>query len=56
VCWRGRSVQVRIVGSTVRLIMSAGGPADVRIGGETCVLQAGTPLEVRLGSAPAAST
>lgn len=46
--WRGRSVQVRIAGSTVRVAISDGEPVDIRVAGGTHRLQAGTTLEVRL--------
>jgi trehalose/maltose hydrolase-like predicted phosphorylase len=55
VCWRGRTLQVRIAGPAVRLAISEGEPVDVRIAGEARVLQANAPLEVRLRSAPAAT-
>jgi len=46
VCWRGRSVAVRIADGKVRAALVEGEPMDVRIGGEVRTLRAGTPLEV----------
>jgi trehalose/maltose hydrolase-like predicted phosphorylase len=53
--WRGRAVQVRIVGTTVRVAMSDGEAVDIRIAGVTHRLQAGTALEVSVTSTAAAS-
>jgi trehalose/maltose hydrolase-like predicted phosphorylase len=44
--WRGRPVQVRITGETVRLAIADGDPVAVRVGGETHSLRAGNALEL----------
>ncbi|HEY7579356.1 MAG TPA: HAD-IA family hydrolase [Acetobacteraceae bacterium] len=44
--WRGRPVQVRIAGETVRLAIADGDPVAVRVGSETHSLQAGSALEL----------
>jgi trehalose/maltose hydrolase-like predicted phosphorylase len=51
--WRGRAVQVRIAGATVRVAMSDGEAVDIRIAGGTHRLQAGTPVELRVTSTSA---
>lgn len=48
VCWRGRRVQFRIAGATVRVAIADGAPVELRITGVTHRLQAGTTLEVNL--------
>ncbi|MGC2201082.1 MAG: glycosyl hydrolase family 65 protein, partial [Stellaceae bacterium] len=48
--WRGRPVQVRIAGDTVRVAISDGEPVAIRVGGETHSLQGGSALEVRCAS------
>ena len=48
--WRGRRIEVRIVGATVRVAISDGAPVDVRIAGGTHRLQADNTLQVRLES------
>ena len=53
VCWRGRSVQVHVTGTTVRVAVADGGPMEIRIGGVTRSLAAGTGLEVALEPAAA---
>ena len=45
--WRGRPVQVRIVGDSVRVAISDGEPVAIRVGGETHSLQGGSALELR---------
>jgi len=53
VCWRGRSVQVRITGTTVRVAVADGRPMEIRIAGVPRSLTAGTGLEVALEPAAA---
>jgi trehalose/maltose hydrolase-like predicted phosphorylase len=48
--WRGRPVQVRIAGDTVRVAISDGEAVAIRVGGETHSLQGGSALEVRCAS------
>jgi trehalose/maltose hydrolase-like predicted phosphorylase len=55
VCWRGRSVQVRIAGMVVRVSISAGAPVSIRIAGEIRRLDADAALEVRLETGAAAA-
>ena len=55
VCWRGRSVQVRIAGMMVRVSISAGAPVSIRIAGEIRRLDADAALEVRLETGAAAA-
>ncbi|HEY2620066.1 MAG TPA: glycosyl hydrolase family 65 protein [Acetobacteraceae bacterium] len=51
--WRGRPVQIRIAGATVRVTVADGAPMDVRIAGMLRSLQAGTTLEASLEPAAA---
>jgi trehalose/maltose hydrolase-like predicted phosphorylase len=46
--WRGRPVQVRITGTTVRVVVPDGQPMDIRIAGGIRKVDAGAPLEVSL--------
>ena len=48
VCWRGRSVAIRIVGGTVEATLTDGKPMEMRIAGATRKLTAGAPLQVSL--------
>jgi alpha,alpha-trehalose phosphorylase len=45
--WRGRPVQLRIAGDTVRVAISDGDQVQIRVGGETHTVQGGSTLEVR---------
>jgi trehalose/maltose hydrolase-like predicted phosphorylase len=45
--WRGRPVQVRIAGETVRVAIATGGPVPVRVGGKTHSVEGGRALELR---------
>ena len=53
--WRGRAVQVRIVGATLCATISEGAPVEIRIAGATHSLAHGVELEVHLEPAAAAS-
>jgi trehalose/maltose hydrolase-like predicted phosphorylase len=53
VCWRGRSVQVRITATTVRVAVADGGQMEIRIAGVPRSLTAGTGLEIALEPAAA---
>jgi len=48
VCWRGRSVAVRIAGATVEATLVEGEAMEMRIGAATRNLTAGVPLQVSL--------
>jgi trehalose/maltose hydrolase-like predicted phosphorylase len=50
VLWRGRPVQMRIAGDTVRVAIADGEPMQIRIGDETHSVQGGRALEVRFAS------
>jgi trehalose/maltose hydrolase-like predicted phosphorylase len=50
VLWRGRPVQVRIAGDTVRVAIADGEPMQIGIGDETHSVQGGSALEVRCAS------
>ena len=52
-CWRGRSVQVRVTGTTARVAVADGEPMEIQIAGVPRNLTAGAELEVAL-KAPAA--
>ena len=44
--WRGRPVQLRMAGDTVRVAISDGDAVQIRVGGETHTMQGGSTLEV----------
>jgi trehalose/maltose hydrolase-like predicted phosphorylase len=44
--WRGRPVQLRMAGDTVRVAISDGDAVQIRVGGETHTVQGGSTLEV----------
>jgi trehalose/maltose hydrolase-like predicted phosphorylase len=46
VCWRGRSVTIRIVGRTVEATLAEGEAMEMRIGAATRKLTAGATLQV----------
>jgi len=46
VCWRGRSVAIRIAGSAVQATLVEGEPMEMRVGTATRKLTAGAPLLV----------
>ena len=46
VCWRGRSVAIRIVGGTVQATLAEGEAMEMRIGADTHKLTAGATLQV----------
>ena len=48
VCWRGRSVAIRIVGRTLEATLAAGEPMEMRIAAATRKLSAGVTLQVSL--------
>ena len=53
VCWRGRSVAIRIVGRTVEATLVEGEPMEMRIAAATRKLTPGAPLQVSLEATPA---
>jgi trehalose/maltose hydrolase-like predicted phosphorylase len=44
--WRGRPVQLRMAGDTVRVAISDGDAVQIRVGGEIHTVQGGSTLEV----------
>jgi trehalose/maltose hydrolase-like predicted phosphorylase len=46
VCWRGRSVAIRITGRTVQATLAEGEAMEMRIGAATRKLTAGATLQV----------
>src|SRR5262245_19406905 len=46
VCWRGRSVAIRITGRTVQATLVEGEPMEIRIAAGTRKLTAGAPVQV----------
>jgi trehalose/maltose hydrolase-like predicted phosphorylase len=50
VCWRGRSVAIRIAGTSVQATLAAGEAMEIRIAGVTQNLTAGTILQYRLAA------
>jgi trehalose/maltose hydrolase-like predicted phosphorylase len=48
VCWRGRSVQIRITGSIVQATLVEGQPMEMRIGAASRSLTAGATVQVSL--------
>ena len=48
VCWRGRSVAIRIVGRTLEATLAEGEPMEMRIAAATRKLTAGATLQVSL--------
>jgi trehalose/maltose hydrolase-like predicted phosphorylase len=48
VCWRGRSVAIRIAGSTVEATLAEGEPMEMRIGAAVGKLTAGVTQQVSL--------
>ena len=48
--WKGRSFRVKMTGQTVRVSLSDGASADIRIGGTIHTLKGGDTVEVALGS------
>jgi trehalose/maltose hydrolase-like predicted phosphorylase len=46
VCWRGRTVALRIAGATTQATLIEGAPMEMRIGGATRQLTAGAMLQV----------
>jgi trehalose/maltose hydrolase-like predicted phosphorylase len=52
--WRGRSVQIRITSSVVRVAMPDGGPAEIQIAGRSHTLKGGATLEVQFDPAATA--
>ena len=54
--WHGRSVQVQIAGTLMRLMTDAGEPVHVQVAGAMHRLKAGEALEIRLEPAIAIST
>ena len=56
VCWRGRSVAIRIEGTSVQATLAAGEAMEIRISGVTQNLTAGTILQYRLAKPIALAT
>jgi trehalose/maltose hydrolase-like predicted phosphorylase len=50
VCWRGRTVAIRIAGGIVQTTLAQGEPMEIRIAGATYKLMAGSPTQVDLSN------
>ena len=50
VCFRGRSVHLRVAAETVRIAIDDGDPVQIRVGAATHVVKGGSTLEVPYNS------